>query len=176
MDQLKALFQFYRNYHKEYLRINGSYIRKNINLDLFEMERFEPHPYIPIQASNYGRIKYLDKILEQKIIKDGYIYVNVPYEIKKIMDESDENILPKNNMSTPIVEEAVEYEKTDRYYDKDWKWHPCIQIGICNNSKIINAYEYKYRNKNENYGKCFKEKTNTGINNRRASSAVFFTP
>jgi hypothetical protein len=165
MEHLQSLFQFYKNYTSEYLKINSPYIRKNINLESLDNEIFEPHPYIPIKASNYGRIKYLDTILEQKQFSDGYIYVNVPYEIEKLLYETKENKIPKNKMSTPIVEGAVNYA-IEKYSGK-YSYHPCIQIGITEDSRIINWYEYEYKYgskyKNKNFRKIFKDKIINGI-------------
>lgn len=164
MEHLKFLFKFYKEYKKNYLQINRNHINKNININTLEGERFEPHPYIPVSASNYGRIMYLNKIMDQNIFKDC-MYVNVQFEIKKLIDEIEKNIIQNNKMSTPIINEISEYEIDEKFEYIDKIWHPCIQIGKYN-SKIINLYEYKDKNKkrkNENYGKVFKEKEENGI-------------
>jgi hypothetical protein len=157
----KRMLDFFPKYIKGYLEINGCYIRKEIEIDFekpLDKERFEPHPYIPIQASNYGNIKYSGMILEKKEHKEGYIYVNVPYEIDRLKNEQKENKRSENKLATPTVEDVVEYENEIYPINKQemwWPWHPCICIGVTDDSKIINLHKY--------FGKMFKEKINNGI-------------
>jgi hypothetical protein len=167
----KKIFDFLPEYKNKYLEMNGSYIRKDIlkSLDAKSLAegKFIPHPYIPVEIDNYGTIKYLGDILEEKCIKngDGYPYVNVLYEIEKLRNERKENKKRENKLSTPIVEKAVEYENKKYPINRygDWPWHPCIQIGVTDNSKIINLYPKDNGYPNVNFGNIFKEKINNGI-------------
>lgn len=154
---------------EEYNEIKKFNIYKNIEPNLLNGEEFKQHPYIPIYASNYGRIKYSDRILFQKDLGNGYIYIKVPYEKYKLIKESREGrnkIKPENYLSTPIVEEVVEYKSYKS--SANYKWHPYMYIGITSNLEIINVYKDKFINgikyANENFMKIFNEKINNGIN------------
>ena len=55
----------------------------NTDTNLLQNEVFKPHPKLPIEASNYGRIKFKDKILLQnpdpaKTYPYGYLWVEIP--------------------------------------------------------------------------------------------------
>jgi hypothetical protein len=162
IGEKKLLDFFPKELRENYLKKWGvDYIFRNgINREKsLDEERFEPHPYIPIWVSNYGKIRYSDAILEEKEYRNGYSYINVPYEIERLRNERNENKQLVNKLTTPIVEDVVEYENEKYPINKqgDWPWHPCVQIGVTDNTKIINLYQ------GDKFGKIFKEKYNNGI-------------
>ena len=55
----------------------------NMDTNLLPNEVFKPHPKLPIEASNYGRIRFNNEILLQKPNPDkkphyGYLLVDIP--------------------------------------------------------------------------------------------------
>ena len=60
----------------------------NTDTNLLPNEVFKPHPKLPIEASNYGRIKFKDKILLQnpdptQTYPYGYLWVEIPGKSKE---------------------------------------------------------------------------------------------
>ena len=170
VEELKNLFNSKQSYKKDnYLEKNGRFINKNIHLESLDEEIFEPHPYLPIQASNYGNIKCDGKILDQEISSEGYTYVNVCYEIDKLVNETKESKKRENNMSTPRKEEAIKYEINEKYSKYDYfDDHPFICIGVNKESKIVNKrkikeFESNKEYENPNFCRPFKEKEKNGI-------------
>jgi hypothetical protein len=176
MEELKKLFRSGESYNKgTYPERNGKFINRNIRLGSLDEERFEPHPYLPIQASNCGNIKFNGRLLDQKPL-NGYTYVNVPYETVKLVKETNEGKKPENNMATPIIDEAVEYDPNEKHSENDCTGkHPFIYIGVNKNSRIININKYDVHIQQEgnmsvkvpyvksNFCRPFLERENDGI-------------
>jgi hypothetical protein len=153
LEYLKFKFkQKYLPENKFYI-INGCSVNENDDINNLNGEIFRKHPYLPVYASNYGRIKNNEKIMEQKSLKDGYLYVDIPYDVENLKRETWEEYLKmENGMETPIVEEAMDYNEldTNKCEHEKFEWHPKIQIGVSNYGKIKNWYNGKH------YGKYFK--------------------
>ena len=153
IEYLKYKFQQKYIHENRYFIINDQCVNENENVEELNNETFKNHPYLPVLASNFGRIKYKDKILKQNVLKEGYLYVNIPYEAINLKFETwEKNVKMENGMNTPIIESHVdyyEYEITKRI-DEKFDWHPNIQIGISNYGNVKNLYNSKY------YGKYFK--------------------
>jgi hypothetical protein len=63
--------------------VNGMPVYSNLDKGLLPEEIFKKHPDLPIEASNLGRIKFDDNILEQKpdtskSDPEGYLWVEIP--------------------------------------------------------------------------------------------------
>jgi hypothetical protein len=152
MEYLK--FKFKQKYISEnkYFMINNCPVHENDKMELLEDELFQKHPYLPVFASNLGRIKYNGRILEQKILEDGYLYVNIPYEIEQLkMETWVENKKMQNGLNTTIIEDVVEYNEMETLKQENEKfdWHPKIQVGVSNFGNVKNLYQSKF------YGKYF---------------------
>jgi len=141
--------------------VNGCPIHENDNINDLEGEYFKKHPYLPIYASNYGRIKDNKKVIKQNIIKEGYLYVFIKCNTEILKYETwEENFKMENGLNTPIIQEVVEYDEIEKnkLEKEKFEWHPNIQIGVSNYGNIKNNYNGKY------YGKYFKILENKYVN------------
>jgi hypothetical protein len=161
MEYLKFKFKQKFLSEKKFFLINEYPIHENDNINDLEGEYFKKHPYLPIYASNFGRIKDKNKIIKQYILKEGYLYVFIKCNTEKLKYETwEENLRMENGLQTPIIQDIAEYEEVERtkFEKEKFEWHPNIQIGVSNYGNIKNNYNGKY------YGRYFKIFENKYVN------------